>query len=331
MCQYSSVDGMPSPWHHTHLVSRAVGGVGLVLIEATAVVPEGRISPSDMGIWSDAQGAAIAELAAAITAYGSVPGIQLAHAGRKASQSAPWVGSSVVPPSEGGWIPVGPSAIAFDKTMPTPRELESHEITALTTDFVAAARRAAAAGMRWIEIHAAHGYLLHSFHSPLSNHRTDEFGGSFDNRIRLTQSICRAVRAEVGEDIVLSVRLSCTDWADGGWTIEDSVRLSQSLRSCGIDLIDCSSGGLVPRVTIPLAPGYQVPFSRQIRAESALPTMAVGLITDPEQANSIVAEQQADVVLLGRELLRDPYWTYRAARKLGVSLPYVPNQYLRML
>ncbi|MFI5165738.1 MAG: NADH:flavin oxidoreductase/NADH oxidase [Thermoanaerobaculales bacterium] len=328
MCQYSSDDGMPTDWHLVHLGSRAVGGAGLVMVEATAVSPEGRISPRDSGIWSDAHGQAFRRIAAFVAEQGAVPGIQLAHAGRKASTDVPWHGGGPIPPERGGWQPVGPSSLPFDTGYPAPRELTPAELDQVAGEFAAAARRASAAGFRVVEIHMAHGYSLHSFLSPLSNRRTDEFGGSLEGRMRFPLAVTRAVRGAWPEELPLLVRISATDWAEGGWDWPSSVELARRLREAGVDMVDCSSGGLVPGAKVPVGPGYQVPFAAAIRHESAVPTAAVGMITQPAQAEQIVATGQADAVLLAREFLRDPYWPLHAARALGVDMPW-PNQYLR--
>lgn len=330
MCEYSSPQGMPTDWHLVHLGSRAVGGAGLVLTEATAVSPEGRISPDDAGIWSDEQAAAWAPIARFIREQGAAPGMQLAHAGRKASTAAPWLGGRPVAPAEGGWTPVGPSPIPFDAGYPAPRELTAADLDRVVADFVAAARRCREAGFQVIELHAAHGYLLHEFLSPLSNRRTDGYGGSPANRRRLTVRVARALREAWPAELPLFVRLSVTDWAEGGWDLPQSIELARELREAGVDLIDCSSGALVPGVTIPVASGYQVPFAAAIRREAGVATGAVGLITAPAQAEQIVANGQADAVLLARELLRDPYWPLHAAKALGAKVPG-PKQYGRAL
>lgn len=328
MCQYSSVAGLPNDWHQVHLGSRAVGGAGLVLAEATAVVPEGRISTADTGLWNDAQAQAFRPITRFIREQGAVPGVQLAHAGRKASTQVPWVGVGAVEPADGGWSPVAPSAVPFATGYPQPQALTIAAIDLLVEQWVAAARRAHDAGFEVIELHMAHGYLAHQFLSPLSNQRTDEYGGALENRMRFPLQVAAAVRAEWPEDLPLFVRISATDWTDGGWDVEQSVRLCRELREIGADLIDCSSGGNVAAAKIPVAPGYQVPFAERIRAEAGIATAAVGLITDPVQANDIVAGGRADAVLLARQLLRDPYWPLHAARALGVDVPW-PNQYQR--
>ncbi len=328
MCQYSSVDGFPSDWHLVHLGSRAVGGAGLVLTEATAVAPEGRISPVDAGIWSDEQAEAYRRITAFVEGAGAVAGIQLAHAGRKASTAAPWKGAGPVAPGPEGWVPVGPSPIPFGPGYTTPRELASGEVEALPELFAAAARRAVSAGFRVAEVHMAHGYLLHEFLSPLTNRRKDAFGGALENRMRLPLAVASAVRAAWPATWPVFVRISATDWVEGGWDLRQSVQLAKALRKAGVDLIDVSSGGLVPTASVPAGPGFQVPFAEAIRREAGLPTGAVGLITSPEQAEQIVATGQADAVLLGREFLRQAYWPLSAARSLGAEFPR-PPQYQR--
>jgi 2,4-dienoyl-CoA reductase-like NADH-dependent reductase (Old Yellow Enzyme family) len=330
MCQYSAVDGVPDDWHLVHLGSFARGGAGLVITEASAVSPEGRISPADAGIWNDEQQAAWARIVEFLRAQGATTGIQLAHAGRKASTRAPFDGRGSVPAEEGGWETLAPSAIAFPG-YDTPREMTVHEIDRVVEDFAQGARRALDAGFEVLEIHAAHGYLLHQFLSPLSNQRSDEYGGSFDNRVRLLLRVVEAVRAAVPETTPVLVRISATDWAEGGWDADDSVALAQRLREAGVDLIDVSTGGNVP-AEIPVEPGYQVQFARRIRTEAGIPTGAVGLITEPKQAEEILADGNADVVLLARAMLRDPHWALRAAHDLGVAVGEGvdwPKQYLR--
>ncbi|HEY2848935.1 MAG TPA: NADH:flavin oxidoreductase/NADH oxidase [Gemmatimonadaceae bacterium] len=329
MCQYSCVDGVANDWHFVHLGSRAVGGAALVFTEATAVAAEGRISPQDLGIWNDAQGRALAPIVAFVRAQGAAAGIQLAHAGRKASTRRPWDPPGVVPESEGGWARVdAPSAIAFSDEMLVPHAMTADDIKRVVADFAAAARRALAAGFDVIELHAAHGYLMHEFLSPLSNKRTDAYGGSFENRTRIVLDVARAVRAVWPETHPLFVRISSTDWTEGGWDLPQSIELARALKPCGVDLIDASSGGNVATARIPLGPGYQVPFAEAIRREAGIATGAVGLITGAAQANEIVSSGQADIVLLARELLRDPYWPMRAAIELGASIKW-PAQYLR--
>ncbi|MCC6316963.1 MAG: NADH:flavin oxidoreductase/NADH oxidase [Gemmatimonadaceae bacterium] len=329
MCQYSSIDGLASDWHLVHLGAFAVGGAALVFSEATAVLPEGRISPQDLGIWDDAHVPMLRRITDFIRANGAAPGIQLAHAGRKASTRRPWEGSGMVPPDENGWSDVmAPSAIPFAPDFPMPHELTLDGIARVVEAFRLAAQRALAAGFEVAEIHAAHGYLVHEFLSPLSNQRTDAYGGPFEHRTRLALDVLRAVRSVWPADLPVLVRISATDWAPGGWSVEESVALARLLRANGADMIDCSSGGLVPGVTIPLGPGYQVPFAARVRGEANVPTAAVGLITTPEQANSLLAEGSADLVLLGRALLRNPRWPLAAAHALGQQGPW-PAQYLR--
>jgi 2,4-dienoyl-CoA reductase-like NADH-dependent reductase (Old Yellow Enzyme family) len=329
MCQYSSTDGYASDWHFVHLGSRAVGGAGLVLTEATAVLPEGRISPQDLGIWMDDHIEPLARIVRFIHEQGSVAGMQLAHAGRKASTYAPSAGHGTVPESEGGWKNVvAPSALAFTAGYPMPRALSADDIKSIVSAFAAAARRACEAGFRLIEIHGAHGYLIHEFLSPLSNQRTDAYGGSFENRTRILREIVAAVRSSWPDRTPLFVRISASDWADGGWDIQQSVELARQLKELGADLIDCSSGGNVPRAKIPVGPGYQTQFAEQIRREAGILTGAVGMITSPIQAEHIMVTGQADAVIIARELLRDPYWPLRAARELGQPVSW-PVQYLR--
>lgn len=328
MCQYSAVDGFPTDWHLMHLGARAAGGVGLVILEATAVSPEGRISPFDLGIWSDDHIDALARLVKLIEPLGAVAGIQLAHAGRKASVGRPWEGGKPVPPAAGGWPVVGPTAESFAPSYPTPTPLDKAGIAKVVSDFAAATRRALAAGFRWVEIHAAHGYLLHNFLSPLGNDRSDEYGGDLRGRARLLLEVTEAVRAAWPAELPLAVRLSCSDWTPEGLTIADTAEVARMLREQGVDLIDCSSGGIAPGITIPTGEGYQVPFASHIRREVRIATAAVGLITRPEHADAIVRNGEADLVLLGRELLRDPHWPLRAARALGHDLA-PPPQYLR--
>jgi 2,4-dienoyl-CoA reductase-like NADH-dependent reductase (Old Yellow Enzyme family) len=328
MCQYSSVDGYPSDWHLVHLGSRAAGGAALVFTEAAAVTAEGRISPQDLGIWSDAHIGAFTPLTSFIHQQGSFAGVQLAHAGRKAGTAAPWDGGLPVPLSQGGWTPVAPSPIPFDQGYLTPRELSVQEIGAVVQAFADAARRALAAGFKVVEIHAAHGYLLQEFLSPLSNRRTDCYGGSFDNRIRLLCETAAAVRQVWPERLPLFVRISSTDWHEDGWTVDESVELARHLGPLGVDLIDCSSGGNAPNLKIPLASGFQTPFAARLRHEAGIKTGAVGMITSAAQADHIITTGQADLTLLAREMLRDPYFPLRAARELGRTIAW-PKQYLR--
>lgn len=328
MCQYSSIDGRATDWHLVHQGSRAVGGAGLVMTEATAVEADGRISPQDMGIWSDEQVEPLARIVRFLHEQGAVAGLQIAHAGRKASTRRPWEGKGPVPPAEGGWRPiVAPSPIPFDEGFPVPEALTAEGIDRLLRAFGDATRRACAAGYRLLEIHAAHGYLLHEFLSPLSNRRDDRYGGSFENRTRLLREVTQTVRAAWPEGYPLFVRISATDWVEGGWDPDQSVELAKQLRPLGVDLIDCSSGGLVPHASIPLAPGYQVPFAERIRKETGILTGAIGLITDPLQAEQILGSGQADLVSMARAFLRDPYWPLRAAQALQREVPW-PPQYL---
>ena len=329
MCQYSSTDGYANDWHFVHLGSRAVGGAGLVFTEATAVVPEGRISPRDLGIWTDDHIEPLARMVRFIHAQGSVAGMQLAHAGRKASTYPPGEGHGTVPEIHGGWTNVvAPSAMPFAGHYPMPQALSTDGIKNVVSAFAAAARRACDAGFRVIEIHAAHGYLIHEFLSPLSNQRTDAYGGSFENRTRILREIVAAVRRAWPEGAPLFVRISATDWIDGGWDIQQSVELARQLKELGVDLIDCSSGGNVPHARIPVGAGYQTPFAEQIRREANIRTGAVGMITSPVQAEHILVTGQADAIIIARELLRDPYWPLRAARELGRPTSW-PVQYLR--
>lgn len=329
MCQYSAVDGVPGDWHVLHLGSRAVGGVGLVMIEATAVNAEGRISPDDNGLWNDAQREAYRNLARIVHAQGALCGIQLAHAGRKASTAAPWKGGGPLGPHEGGWSVIGPSALPFDRNYPVPREATHEDIAGFVRDFARSARLADEAGFDVIELHFAHGYLVHEFLSPLSNLRGDEYGRDEEGRRRLALEITRAVRAVWPTTKGLFARLSVTDWVEGGFDLPQATNLARELRQAGVDLIDCSSGGNVPHARIPVAPGYQVPFAAAIRREAEVATAAVGLITEPEQAEEILRKEEADLVFLGRALLRDPYWPLHAALRLGVDIGYWPKQYLR--
>lgn len=328
MCQYSSHDGLPTAWHLVHLGSRAVGGAGLVMVEATAVSPEGRISPDDSGLWSDAHAEAFAPIARFIKEQGAVPGVQLAHAGRKGSCSAPWLGGNPLGPEAGGWQPLAPTAVPFQAGHPVPREVTAEEIDRIEAQFKAAARLAFAAGFEVIELHMAHGYLLHEFLSPLVNQRQDDYGGPLENRLRFPLRVARTIRKEWPEKLPVFVRISATDWLPDGWDIDQSVVLAGKLREIGIDLIDCSSGFAVPGEQVPFGPGFQVPFAARIRAEAGIASGAVGLITEPAQAEQIVATGQADVVLLARQMLRDPYWPLHAAKALHVDVPW-PNQYLR--
>ena len=329
MCEYSSTDGFPTDWHLVHLGSRAVGGAGLVLTEAAAVAPEGRISPQDLGIYHDEHVEPLRRITRFIDEQGAVAGIQLAHAGRKASTARPWEGKDAVAVENGGWRPVvGPSALAFDDGYALPESLSVEGIQKVVQDFAHAAKRSADAGFRVAELHAAHGYLLHEFLSPLSNTRTDQYGGSFENRTRILRETVEAVRGTWPEQFPLFVRLSATDWTEGGWDIAQSVELTRMLKPLGVDLIDTSTGGNVPHAKIPVGPGYQVQFAEQIKRDTGVLTGAVGMITDPHQADGIIREGQADLVLLARELLRDPYWPRRAAKELGAEIA-APVQYGR--
>ena len=329
MCQYSSTGGLANDWHLVHLGSRAVGGAGLVITEATAILPEGRISPQDLGIWSDDHVKPLKRLVQFIHEQGSVAGMQLAHAGRKASTRRPWESDGAVPPSEGGWKNVmAPSAIPFIENYPIPHALTRDGIREIVTAFAAAARRACDAGFRVIEIHGAHGYLVHEFLSPLSNQRNDEYGDSFENRTRILREIVQAVRGSWPKGAPLFVRISATDWVDGGWDLEQSIALARELKQIGVDLIDCSSGGTVPHVKIPVGAGYQTPFAHRIRDETGMLTAAVGIITSPAQAEHIINTGQADAILMAREFLREPYWPLRAAQELRQSVSW-PVQYLR--
>lgn len=331
MCQYSSVNGTANDWHFVHLGSRAVGGAGLVIVEATAVSPEGRITPADAGIWSDEHMEPLARINRFMKEHGAVAGIQIAHAGRKASAARPWEGGDHLDEKNGGWTPVAPSAVAFgDGLDKVPHALTVEEIGRIQQDFVAATRRALAVGYEWLELHSAHGYLSHEFVSPLTNQRTDGYGGAFENRIRFLMETAVATRAVWPDDFPFTVRLSCSDWVEGGWDIEQSIELSRRLKAVGVDLIDCSSGGAVPHAKIPVGPGYQVGFAERIRREAQIATAAVGMILEAEQADQIIRSGKADVVLLAREMLRDPYWPARAARELGQKPAMSPpSQYAR--
>ena len=330
MCQYSSEDGLPTDWHLVHLGSRAVGGAGAVIVEATAVSPEARISPSDSGIWSDRHAEEFLRITRFIKGQGSVPGIQLAHAGRKASTATPWNGGKKVEIADGGWNVVAPSAIAFADGYPMPLEMGTADIEKVRNDFVAAAIRSVNAGFKVIELHAAHGYLLHEFLSPLSNERSDEYGGDRAGRMKFPLEIARAVREAVPENVPIFTRISATDWAEGGWDLGDSIEFAKRLKAIGIDLIDCSSGGLVSYAQIPVEPNYQVPLAEAIRREAGIATSAVGLITEPHQAEAILQAGQADAVMIARQFLREPYLPFRFAKELGVSID-VPNQYGRAI
>nr|WP_068897070.1 NADH:flavin oxidoreductase/NADH oxidase [Planomonospora sphaerica] len=340
MCQYSAATdgpetGVPHDWHLSHLAARAVGGTGLILTEATAVSPEGRISPADLGLWNERQEEAFTRITRLLKEHGTVPGIQLAHAGRKASTGPTWRGGGPVGEADGGWRPVAPSPLPFAPGHPVPHELTADEIQRVVGDFARAAERALRAGFQVAEVHGAHGYLIGEFLSPHSNHRTDGYGGSFDGRVRLALEVVDAVRAVWPEDLPVFFRVSATDWLTEnpedereGWTADDTVRLAKELLARGVDLLDTSTGGNAPGARIPTGPGYQVPFAARVRAETDLPVAAVGEITEPRQAEEIVASGQADAVLLGRELLRNPYWPNLAARELGAQ-PRWPDQYHR--
>ncbi len=329
MCQYSGLDGFATDWHFVHLGSRAVGGAAIVMVEATAVEQRGQISRADLGLWKDAHIEPLQRIAGFVKDAGAVPAIQLAHAGRKASTDKPWLGGKPVDIAHGGWEPVAPSSLPFTDKYNMPAELSQPEIQQIVAAFVASTQRAISAGFEILELHAAHGYLIHEFLSPLSNHRTDEYGGSVDNRTRFAREVVKAVRQVWPERFPLFVRLSCTDWVEGGWSVEESVELAREFKALGVDLLDCSSGGTSASAKIPLEPGYQVPFAERIRRESGIPTGAVGLITDAIQADNIIRHGQADIVLLAREFLRDPYWPIHAALSLGADLPKIPAQYAR--
>jgi len=328
MCQYSSMDGYASDWHLVHLGGFAKGGAGLVILEASAVTPQGRISPGDLGIWKDDHIDGLERIVRFVHSQGARVGIQLAHAGRKASMSIPFGGERLLPPEEGGWETIAPSAVAFSETYSLPQALDQAGIDAVVQAFRQAARRALEAGFDLIEIHAAHGYLLHQFLSPLSNQRSDAYGGSFENRIRLLTEVLTAVRKEWPADLPVLVRISATDWADGGWTPDDSVDLARLFRGLGVDLVDVSSGGLVPYAKIPVGPGYQVHLAARIRREACIATAAVGMITEATQAETIVTNGEADMVLLGREVLRNPNWPLQTAAALKEQASW-PVQYLR--
>jgi len=327
MCQYSSVNGFANDWHFVHYGTRAVGGAGLIMVEATAVVPEGRITPFDLGLWNDTQIVGLQKITNFIHLHGAVAGIQIAHAGRKASHDVPSAGGHQLPLSDGGWHTVAPSPIAFDPTEIIPDELNKQEINTIIEQFKATALRARQAGFKVLEIHAAHGYLIHEFYSPISNQRTDEYGGSFENRIRLLLEITAAVQTVWPEEYPLFVRLSASDWTEGGWDLNDTIELSKILHEKGVDLIDCSSGGNIISAKIPLAPGYQVHFSEEIRKTGIL-TSSVGLITSTEQISEILEDEKADMIFLGRELLRNPYFPLQSALTSGDEVAW-PKQYTR--
>ena len=328
MCQYSSEDGFANDWHLVHLGSRASGGASLVFTEATAVTPEGRISPEDLGLWKDEQIDFLSRIVRFMKSQGTVPGMQIAHAGRKGSTQRPWEGSSKVPLDKGGWVPIAPSAVAFSDTYPMPRAMAKEEIRKVVEAFAQTARRALEAGFQVLEIHAAHGYLAHEFFSPLSNFRQDEYGGSFENRTRIGREIVSAVRKVWPENLPLFIRISATDWKEGGWGVDQAVELAKSLKPLGVDLVDCSSAGLVVDQKIVAGPGFQVPFAERIRRDADILTATVGLIETKEQVVDILAKNQADLVLMAREFLRDPYWPLRTARELKQKISW-PAQYLR--
>lgn len=328
MCQYSAHDGMASDWHFVHYGTRAVGGAALMIVEATAVLPEGRISPGDLGLWDDRHIGPLARIIAFAREQGCVAAVQLAHAGRKAGVGLGWQKQRTLSAEEGGWIASAPSAISFGEGYVVPRELDEAGIRKVIAAFIAAARRAREAGFETVEIHAAHGYLLHQFLSPLSNRRTDAWGGSFENRTRLVREVVAAVRAEWPERLPLLIRLSATDWVEGGWSADETVELCRILKGLGVDLVDVSTAGLVPTAQIPVGSGFQTEFAARIHHEAGIPTAAVGLITTPAQADHIVRSGQADMVLLGREILRNPYWPLTAAQELGQTAAW-PRQYLR--
>ena len=334
MCQYSSIDGHANDWHLTHLGARAVGGAGLIIAEATAVEPRGRISPPCGGLWSDSHIEPLARIVRFLKSYNTVPGIQIAHAGRKGSAARPWEGDNHLTEEEGGWPTIGPSPIPFgDRLWKTPVAMSPEEIKDVQTKFAEATVRARQAGYEWLELHAAHGYLCHNFYSPLSNKRTDEYGGSFENRTRFTVETTRAIRKVWPENLPFSVRLSCTDWVDGGWTLEETVELSKILKSEGVDLIDCSSGFNTPDHNVyPFGAGWQIPFAEEIRKRVGILTSAVGIITEASQANNVIAEGKADIVLLGRAMLRNPYWAITAAKELGFTIKELaPSPYRHWL
>lgn len=328
MCQYSATDGLPDHWHLVHLGSRAIGGAALVMTEATAVSPPGRISPADLGLWNERQAEAFRPITAFVKAQGAVPGIQLAHAGRKGSTDAPWRGGHPIGESQGGWQPLAPSPLPLTTDHTVPIEMSQQDIDRCVEDFIAAARRALDAGFEVVELHMAHGYLLHEFLSPLTNERTDAYGGSLENRARLPLEVAGAVRTIWPDELPVFVRISAIDWVEGGWDLAQSTQLARWLKGLGVDLIDCSSGGLVTNAVIPMGPGYQTPFATAIRHEVQIPTGAVGLISTPEQAEQIVATGLADAVFLARELLRDPYWPLHAAQRLRAEVEW-PPQYER--
>ena len=328
MCQYSCENGIPNSWHLVHLGTRAVGGAGLVIAEATAVSPEGRISPGDCGIWSDVQTEAFKSMTSFIKDQGAIPGIQIGHAGRKASTDLPWQGGLPLPDKDGGWQPIAPSPVAFDPLHTIPREMTEADMDRVVAEFTRAAQRSLSAGFKVLELHMAHGYLLHQFLSPISNLRKDRWGGTFDNRLSFPLKVTEAVRKVWPDNLPLFVRISCTDWVENGWDLSQSIEFSSRLKDLGVDFIDCSSGGTVPDARIPAGPGFQAVFSAAVRKTADIATGAVGLITAPAQAEQLLVTEQADAVLLGREFLRSPYWPMLAAAELGVDLAW-PNQYKR--
>ncbi len=327
MCQYSSEDGKPNDWHLVHLGSRAVGGAGCVLFEATAVSPEGRISPDDLGIWDDSFIPSYKRITDFIKSQNSIPGVQLAHAGRKASTYSPWKGNGALKNEDGSWQTIAPSTIPFAENFPQPKEMSIDEIKKVKDEFIKAAQRSIKAGFKVIELHMAHGYLIHQFISPISNKRNDDYGGSLENRTRFAIEVTKEIRDNIPSDIPLFVRLSCTDWVEDGWDIEQSIYLSKALKEVGVDLIDCSSGGNVIDAKIPAGIGYQIPFSERIKKETEILTGGIGFIIAPEQAENIIRTEQADIVFLAREMLRNPYWALNAAKKLNVDIEW-PKQYL---
>lgn len=328
MCQYSSEDGFASDWHMAHIGARAAGGAGLIVMEATAVHPHGRITPHDLGLWKDEHVPMLARIVSFVKSQGAVIGIQLAHAGRKASMARPWDGGKRLSADEGGWDMIAPSPIPFAPEHPAPKEMTAQDIESLIDDFSRSAKMAVKAGFQLIEIHAAHGYLLHEFLSPLANHRTDNYGGSRENRFRLVLEIAQRLRTELPDNVILATRLSCVDWIEGGIIVDDSIALSAELKNIGVDLIDCSTGAIAPGEKIPVGPGYQVTFAQQIKEKTGIPTAAVGMITEAAQAEKIIAEGQADFVFIARAFLKDPSWALHAAEALGEK-PAVPPQYER--
>ncbi len=328
MCEYSSEDGFANDWHLVHLGSRAVGGASLVIAEASAVTAEGRITPEDLGIYKDAHIEFLSRITKFIASQGAVPAMQLAHAGRKASTQRPWDGPNAIPLAAGGWVPVAPSAVAFAPNYAMPRALAKEEIPAIVEAFRQAARRAIEAGFRVIELHAAHGYLMHEFFSPLSNFRTDEYGGSFENRTRIGREVVAAVRKQMPDNLPLFVRISATDWKEGGWDLDQAVEFSRQIKALGVDVVDCSSGGLVPDAKVAVGPAFQVPFSERIRREAGVATATVGMIENKDQVTEILARDRADIVLMAREFLRNPYWPLNVARELKHPTSW-PPQYLR--